>query len=145
MFMPRLERIWIKRAKLGPMDRKQSAELVAQRGLFDNADQGRRRQVTLLSAERWGELERELGVTIDPSERRANLLISDIDLENTRGRILCIGEARLQINGETRPCERMDEVHEGLQPAMRQRWGGGAFAEVLTGGSIAEGDEIHWE
>jgi MOSC domain-containing protein YiiM len=27
---------------------------------------------------------------------------------------------------------------------MRERWGGGAFAEVIEGGEIAVGDEVEW-
>jgi MOSC domain-containing protein YiiM len=28
---------------------------------------------------------------------------------------------------------------------MRQRWGGGVYAEVLDGGTIAVGDAVTWE
>jgi MOSC domain-containing protein YiiM len=39
----------------------------------------------------------------------------------------------------------MEDAHPGLQNAMRERWGGGAFAEVLDGGRIAVGDAVEWE
>ena len=32
----------------------------------------------------------------------------------------------------------------GLQAAMRERWGGGAFAEVIAGGDIAVGDTVEF-
>ena len=142
--MGRLERIWIKRSKLGPMDARDRACLVAGRGLEDNANQGGRRQVTILAAERWAELMEELGADLDPAARRANLLVSGMDLENSRGRVLQIGTVRIRILGETRPCERMDEALAGLQAAMRARWGGGAFGEVSTGGNIETGQTVSW-
>lgn len=127
------------------MDARLAAALEAGRGLVGNADRGGRRQVTLVSEARWRELMAEVGATLGPEARRANLVISAIDLENTRGRVLSVGSCRLRIGGETRPCEQMEEAAAGLQNAMRARWGGGAFAEVLEGGSIAVGDAVAWE
>jgi len=140
----KLEKIWIKRGKRGPMDSRRAAQLVAGRGLIDNANQGGKRQVTIIAAERWTELMQELNAWLDPSARRANLLISGLRLENSRGRILQIAGCRLRILGETRPCERMDEALPGLREAMQHNWGGGVFAEVLDDGEIAVGDAVSW-
>ena len=114
-------------------------------GLAGNANRGGRRQVTIITRERWTELMRDLGADLPPSARRANLLVSGVDLEQSRGRVLRVGAARLLINGETRPCEQMEDAHAGLQALMRERWGGGAYAEVVDGGEIRIGDEISWE
>jgi MOSC domain-containing protein YiiM len=87
----RLEAIWIKRSHRGPMDPAPTGRLVAGRGLAGNADQGRRRQVTLIDLAAWERLMQELGGSISPAARRANLLVSGIELAETRERILRIG------------------------------------------------------
>ena len=127
------------------MDPVAAATLRADRGLVSNANQGGRRQVTLLEAERWEAHMAALGASLDPSSRRANLLVRGLPLAGTRGRILRIGDVRLQVAGETKPCHQMDEVLPGLQATMRPDWGGGAFAMVLGGGEIAVGDRLEWE
>ena len=137
--------IFVKRAHGGRMDARDVAELEPGRGLAGNADRGGRRQVTLISEQRWRELMVEIGASLSPAARRANIVISSIDLENTRGRVLCVGSCRLRIGGETRPCEQMEEAAPGLQKAMRQHWGGGVFAEVIAGGQIAVGDPVAWD
>ncbi|MEO6056186.1 MAG: MOSC domain-containing protein, partial [Gemmatimonadales bacterium] len=129
----------------GPMDEVARATLVAGRGLEGNADQGRRRQVTLIEREVWSRLMRDLGADVPPRARRANLMVSGCSLAGARGRVLRVGDCRLRVLGETRPCERMDEAYEGLQEAMKPAWGGGAFAEVLDDGTIAVGAAVEWE
>ncbi|HKT61447.1 MAG TPA: MOSC domain-containing protein [Gemmatimonadales bacterium] len=141
----RLEAIWIKRAHRGPMDPVTNAVLVAGRGLVGNADQGRRRQVTIIEREVWERLMRELDGAVPPSARRANLMISGLSLAGERERVLRVGEGRIRVLGETRPCERMDEALPGLREAMKPNWGGGSFGEVLDDGQVAVGAEVRWD
>ena len=138
--------IWLKRAKRGPMDPHPRAQLIAGRGLVGNANQGGRRQVTILAEEAWQAAVADLGLpSLDPRLRRANLFVRGLDLAHSRGRVLRVGPVRLRVLGEVRPCERMDEGHPGLRRALDPDWRGGAFAEVLDDGEIAVGDGAAWE
>ena len=85
-----LHQIWIKRAHRGPMDAAVRATLVPGRGIAGNADQGGRRQVTLIDLERWRELMDRLGADQETGARRANLVIDSLDLFDSRGKTLRI-------------------------------------------------------
>ena len=122
------------------MDSVDRAVLEAGKGIAGNADRGGRRQVTIVDRRGWDDAIADLGVQVDPIARRGNLLISGVDLENSRGKVLRIGAVRLRIRGETRPCERMDEAQPGLRTALSPPWRAGAFAEILDDGEIAVGD-----
>jgi MOSC domain-containing protein YiiM len=140
----RVERLWVKRARRGLMDARDSIELVAGRGVAGSANQGGRRQVTLLEREVWESLMRELGSDADPAARRANVLVSGIDLRASRGRVLRLGTARVRVAGEVKPCERMEEAVPGLRAAMYPDWRGGAFAQILDGGVVTVGAAVAW-
>lgn len=136
--------IWLKRFKHGPMDAVEKAEAIAGRGLESNANQGGKRQVTLIDEARWREAQEALGIDVDPRTRRANVMLRGIDLERTNRRLLRIGECLLRIYGETRPCHQMEEAQAGLRAALSPRWRGGAFAEIVEGGTIRVGDGAEW-
>jgi MOSC domain-containing protein YiiM len=143
----RLRAVWVKRAKLGPRDPGDHATRVGGAGRVGNADQGRRRQVTVIAAEGWRDALSAVGpgVELDPSSRRANLLVSGVELAGSRGRVLRVGGCRLRVLGETRPCERMERALPGLKAALEPKWRGGVFGEVLDDGAIAVGDPVGWE
>lgn len=140
----RLEAVWVKRFKRGPMDPKSAARLIAGRGIEENANQGGTRQVTVIATEAWERVAADLGRAVDHSWRRANLLVSGVDLEKSRGKLLSVGPVRLLIQGETRPCGRMDEACAGLRSALSPEWRGGVYAEVLDDGEITVGDNVAW-
>lgn len=136
----RVEALWIKRARRGPMDPVSTARLVGGKGIETDANFGRgRRQVTVMEREAFERI-RETLPDADPAMRRANVMVSGVRLVGTRDRILALGSVRLHIRGETRPCERMDEQCPGLTLALDPDWRGGVYAVVLDDGEISVGD-----
>jgi MOSC domain-containing protein YiiM len=136
--------IWIKRAHGGPMDAVSEAEFVVGRGVRGSADQGGKRQITIIDEGAWSEAEQDLGVLVDPRSRRANVMLRGLDLENSRGKLLRLGHCAIRVYGEVRPCQLMDEMHPGLRDALKPRWRGGVFAEIVEGGRIKVGDGATW-
>lgn len=137
----RIEALWLKPEEYGPMRPVERLDVVEKTGIKGNADWGGKRQVTIIEKERWDAMMRELGdADVDPSARRANVLISGCDLGDSRHHILRLGDVRIEIRGETRPCERMDEAYPGLRKAMAAPWNGGAYGVVLDDGVIRIGD-----
>jgi len=138
----RIEALWSKRAHRGPMDAAERLALVAGRGIRDDANFGRsRRQVTVIEKEVLDAVIAELP-EVEPSMRRANVMVSGVRLEESRGKVLSLGAVRIHLFGETRPCERMDEQVPGLTAALDPEWRGGAYGVVLDEGEIAVGDPV---
>jgi MOSC domain-containing protein YiiM len=136
----RVEALWVKRAHRGTMDAVHETTLVEGGGVEGSADQGRARQVTVIEQEVFDALRDELDPSVDPAMRRANVLVSGVPLEGSRGRTLALGGCLLEIAGETRPCERMDEALPGLQAALDPAWRGGVYGRVVRGGPLRVGD-----
>src|SRR5687768_12332595 len=125
------------------MDAVDEAQFIARRGIAGNADVGGPRQVTIISRERWRELTEALG-NVDPVLRRANVMVSRIELEESRGRLLQVGAATVRVNGETRPCRALEFALDGLQKALDPHWGGGIYAEVIDGAVVRLDDVVRW-
>jgi len=123
------------------MERVSEAELVAGRGIAGNANQGGWRQVTIIDEESWREATEELGMDVDPSARRANVMVRGINLENSRGKKLILGGCLINIRGENPPCRLMKEMQEPLRP----HWRAGVFGQILEGGTIRVGDKVDFE
>ncbi|MDX1577665.1 MAG: MOSC domain-containing protein [Gemmatimonadota bacterium] len=141
----RLEAIWLKGGRREAMRPVSGARMVKDVGLEGNADRGGYRQVTLLDADAWERATSELGVVVDPIERRANLLVRGLDLAESADRVVRVGASRIRIRGETRPCERMDEAAPGLREALDPDWRAGAYGMVIEGGPVTVGDPVAWE
>ena len=137
--------IWAKGARGEPMMSRSEGDLIAGEGLRNSAPARGKRQVTVLSREAWERAAEEAGQPdADPALRRANLLVTGVDFRQTIGRTLAVGETRILIHGETKPCERMDGAALRMRDALAPDWRGGAFGEVVSGGTIRIGDPVAW-
>jgi len=137
----RVEALWTKRAHNGPMDPTEELILIEGKGIGSDANFGRsKRQVSVIEKEVFESIMKDLP-EVEPYMRRANVMVSGIRLENTSGQILTLGEVRIRLHGETRPCERMDAQVPGLTAALDPNWNGGAYGVVLNDGRLCVGDE----
>ena len=137
----KVEGLWIKRAHRGPMDMAEAVTMVEGQGIETDANLGRsKRQGTVIEKEVFDRI-REALPDVEPHMRRANVMVSGLRLEGTRGRLLTLGGVRIRIHGETRPCERMDAQVPGLTAALDPRWNGGVYGVVLDDGEVRVGDE----
>lgn len=129
-----------KRAEMQLLD---SVVVSLERGVGDDF-RGRpgKRQVTVIACEAWRAVCDGIGVELPWVARRANLLVEGLELENSGGRVLKVGDVRLLVTKETAPCERMEEVHKGLFAALAAGWRGGVCCRVLQGGKINLGDKV---
>lgn len=100
------------------------------------------RMVTVLELAAWEAACADIGRTLPWTTRRANLLVDGIALARQTGRKLVIGDVVLEVTGETRPCENMDDAWNGLRTALDPDWRGGVTCRVLQSGSIRVGDSV---
>ena len=75
------------------------AKAVAGQGFDGGGGEASTRQVTVLAAEAWADVEAMLGVSVYPALRRANRLVAGVDLAGATGRVLRVGYLRLEITG----------------------------------------------
>jgi MOSC domain-containing protein YiiM len=103
------------------------------------------RQVTIVSESAWHKACEAVGAELPWTVRRANLLIDGVEFdESWVGRRVRIGDAELEITGETAPCSRMDAQHQGLTAALVPEWRGGVCCRVVKAGEITIGDNVEF-
>ena len=130
-------------ASRAPMELLDAVAVSAEAGLDgDYRGRGRRRQVTLMSAEDWQAACAELGAELDWTLRRANLLVAGLALPREPEAVVRVGGVTLAVTGQTEPCARMDEQHAGLRAALAPDWRGGITCRVVEGGAIKVGDAV---
>ena len=135
--------IWLRPGARLPVQRVERATALADQGLLGDHAVGGKRQVTILSREAWDAACAAFGRSVDPGVRRANVLVEGLDLAACIGRTLRIGDVVLEVLGETRPCELLDDGGRvGLCTSLRPERRGGVYARVVTGGELRVGDPV---
>lgn len=134
-------------SRRAPMEVLSEAEITTEVGLVEDHKGARfpKRQVTVLSLEDWHAALDDLGLAheaLDWTARRANVLVQGLRLPRVKGARLGLGDAELEVTGETVPCHRMDEAHEGLRKALASKWRGGLTLRVVRGGRVSVGAPV---
>jgi len=126
-----------------PMEELRSVRIVPDTGL-DGDFRGavKDRNVSIVSREAWDAACADLGKDVPWTLRRANLLVSGLDLKETAGKRLEIGGVVLEITQECDPCGRMEAQQEGLRNALTPDWRGGILCTVVKGGEVTVGDAV---
>lgn len=128
--------------KRAPMETLEEVELEPGAGVPGDSRGRGERPVTIVSEQSWAEATSEIGAPVSWLARRANLLVSGVDLPSAVGRMLQIGGALLEIEGEVAPCGRMDEAQAGLRQALAAGMRAGVWGRVVTAGRIRVGDPV---
>lgn len=141
--MSKLLGIAVKSKKRGSMQSLETAQVSKSHGV-ENDFRGRpgKRQVTVLNYKAWLQACSELNKELDWTTRRANLLIDDLDLYESTGKVIEIGDVSLLITGETDPCSRMNEVDPGLFDVLLKNWRGGVCCKVINDGKVSLNDKV---
>ena len=141
--MAKLVDIAIKHKKRAPMKTLDCALISKDKGV-ENDFRGKpsKRQVTVMSLKAWQEVNSILNADLPWTTRRANLLVDELELENSVGKTITIGEVELLITQETDPCERMQQAAAGLFDALKPQWRGGVCCRVIREGLVKRGDDV---
>jgi MOSC domain-containing protein YiiM len=134
--------IALRTSRRGPMREVDSATALAGGGLAGDHGGRGERGLTLLSAERWRETLEELGTDLPWHTRRANVLVSGLDLAALIGKRVRLGQIEIIVRAETDPCSEMERQFAGLQEALVPDCRGGVYGRIVVGGTIRVGDGV---
>jgi MOSC domain-containing protein YiiM len=135
--------IAVKQQRKGPVSLHDEALINVKSGVVgDWRGKPGKRQVTLMCLTDWQAACDELGVELPWETRRANLLVDTLPLYLSTGSQIVLGEAILEVTGETDPCERMEEAQPGLFQALLPQWRGGVTCRVIANGIVRIGMEV---
>ena len=129
-----------------PMEPRESIPVSREAGLEgDSRGRTRDRNVTVITREGWDATCKTLGDDLPWTTRRANLLVEGVDLTETTGARVRIGEVLLEVTGECEPCALMDKFRDGLREALTPEWRAGVMCRVLEEGTLQLGEAVSVE
>ncbi len=137
-----IEAIAVRSCKDGPMKELRQAEAHADGGVDGDLQSALDRGITMLSADQWEQVTRELDRDLPWHTRRANVLVSGPGLERLIGQEILVGSVRVAVTGETKPCNLMERLCPGLRAALTPDCRGGVLGRITQSGTLAIGDEI---
>jgi MOSC domain-containing protein YiiM len=138
----RIEALFVYPLEGGPAESRTEVRTREANGLEEDHRRSQARAITLLSLDQWAEVQSELGAELPPETRRSNVMVSGIDLPSTVGQRLRLGEVEIEVKGEVRPCEAMDQAHQGLRATLARELRGGVHGRILHPGVIRRGDPV---
>jgi MOSC domain-containing protein YiiM len=138
----KIEAIFIYPEEGGAPVAKDTARVVAGRGLEGDQRRAAHRAVTVLSLEQWKETLADLKADLPLSTRRANVIVSGVDLPSSVGKQLRLGSVALEVVGETVPCGTMDEAYQGLKDALAPGLRAGVHGRIVSEGTMQTGDSV---
>jgi len=134
--------IALRSCKKGPMVEVEDIEAIENGKLVGDVDCESHRGITLISARQWADVVREMGRDLPWHTRRANILVDSGSLGEIIGRTITVGEVRVEVNAETRPCAYMDELAPGLWDVLKPDFRAGVYGRITRGGRICVGDVV---
>lgn len=144
--MAQLLGILIRLPKSREIKELQQVEMSPESGIIgDKRSRPGKRQVTLMSNDAWQRVCDDLQLQLPWTTRRANLIVDELPLVNSTGQLIKLGNAILEITGETDPCKLMEEAYPGLMEALKPEWRGGVTCRVLEGGTLQVGMKVKLE
>ena len=137
-----IEAIAVRSCKNGPMEELPQAEARTGGGIEGDLPAPLDRGITLLSADQWEQVTRELDRDLPWHTRRANVLVSGPGLGRLIGQEIQVGSVRVAVTGETKPCKLMEQLCPGLRAALTPERRGGVHGRITQSGTLVIGDEI---
>lgn len=136
----------------GPIEDRQTAEVIAGRGLegdrysdgtgYWSNHPGAGREITLIEIESIEALQQEKNIAIAPGAARRNIVTRGVPLNHLVGREFQVGAVRLCGIRLCEPCDYLQGLTtSGILTGLLHR--AGLRADIVSGGTIRVGDQIH--